>query len=69
MGESYNWLYRSMVNTIQMPAYRNGILFIKEQHIPECGDTTEIDWDTAIIRIDLEELVNYGHFYSTSTTS
>ena len=54
MGESYNWLYRSMVNTIQMPAYRNGILVIKEHHTPECGDTTEIDRDTAIIRIDLE---------------
>jgi hypothetical protein len=58
-----------MVNTIQMPAYRNGMLVIKEHHTPECGDTTEIDRDTAIIRIDLEEFVNYGHFYSISTMS
>jgi hypothetical protein len=33
-----------MVNTIQMPAYRNGMLVIKEHHTPECGDTTEIDF-------------------------
>ena len=32
---------------------------------PECGHTEKINWDTVIIRIDLERHDNYGHFYST----
>jgi len=42
-----------------------GFGLLKNTIPPEYSHTEEVDRDTAIIRIDLEKHVNYGHFYFT----
>jgi hypothetical protein len=42
-----------------------GFELLKNTILPEYSHTEEVDRDTAIIRIDLEKHVNYGHIYFT----